>query len=157
MSATEGAGAAWRPAGERAEGGSARLAYVVTTLLVSAAGTAVVGWLRPADALAVGAGVFTAWAIQAISFWELAGRLGRGQDVLRTWIAGMGARAGGLVLAYVAGAGSALSRSGLLLGYGVAILSFLLLEAGWLALHPPAGGARRPNGPGRGASAPEAG
>lgn len=132
---------------------AARLTYVAATFLLGAAGTGVASRAAAAHATGVVAGVAAAWAIQAVSFWKLAGRLDRGRDAVRVWVAGMGARAGGLALAFVAGSVPGVSRNGLLLGYGGAILAFLLLEVAWLAARRPAAGAgddRPAGGTGRG-------
>lgn len=123
-------------AGPEATGGVAasRLAYVVGTFLLTAAAVAGTALAGPGDPAAVAAGATAAWAIQAVAFWTLVGALDAGREVLRTWVAGIGARAGGLVLALVAGTITPLPIANLALAYAAAALVLLLMEAVWLAL-----------------------
>lgn len=109
------------------------LFYVSVTLLVTAAGAWAAARAELGQPGAVGAGAGAAWAIQAAAVWALVGKLDAGRPVLRVWVAGMGARLGGLALVFVAGATTALPTGDLLLAYGVEILALLLLEAAWLA------------------------
>lgn len=122
-----------------------RFAYIGGTFLLTTAAVAAMARSGPGDAAAVAAGATAAWAIQAVAFWKLVGALDAGREVLRSWIAGIGARAGGLVLALVAGSITALPSADLALAYGAEALLLLLLEAAWLALRrrPAVGGRRR--------------
>jgi hypothetical protein len=110
-----------------------RVAYLIVTLLLAVTGTtaAVVGG-RQAVPLAVG--VFVAWIVQAASFWVLAGGLAAGRGVMAPWIGGIAARLGvGVVLWTVALLARVPTRE-LMVGYGLALVAFLLLEAVWLAV-----------------------
>lgn len=110
-----------------------RRSYAAVTFLLAAGGVAAAaggGWGDPA---AVAAGVFGAWAIQAVAFWRLARALAEERDATRVWVLGIGARIGGLALAFAASRATETGGTELLLAFGVAILAFLLLEAGWLA------------------------
>lgn len=121
-----------------------RLFYPAVTLLATTAGvwTATrAGLGRPG---AVIAGTGAAWAIQAAAIWALVSALDAGRPVARVWVAGIGARLGGLALVAVVGVTTSLPVEDLSLAYGVEILALLLLEAGWLAWRgTPAGRARR--------------
>lgn len=111
---------------------AARGAYALTTLALAAAGiaaAAAAGWGAPRN---VAIGALGAWFLQAVAFWCLAGALERREDATRTWVLGIGARFGGLVLAFVADLAAGAGHD-LPLAFGVAILVFLLLEAVWLA------------------------
>lgn len=113
------------------------LVYLAVTLALSAVGLAwVVRWNGGAGR-AVAGGAATAWAIQAVAFWRLVLALHRKHEVLRVWVVGIGARAGGLVLMFAVGATSGMPTQALLLGYGVEIVALLLLEAAWLAVAGP--------------------
>lgn len=110
-----------------------RAGYLAVTLVLAAAGiaAAIVGG-KPAWQVTLGAGA--AWVVQAISFWALAGGLAAGEPVARIWIAGIAGRfiAGGLVWGLAALAGA--PTRAMMIAYGMALVAFLLLEAGWLAL-----------------------
>ncbi|MEJ2483637.1 MAG: hypothetical protein P8049_11135 [Gemmatimonadota bacterium] len=109
-----------------------RAAYVAITGLMALAGaTAAVAAGIPAPEVA--AGLSLAWAVQAASFWPLAGALEEGIPVANVWIAGMAARFGGLALVWAFSAFTGRGREAVL-AYAFAIVSFLLLEAVWLAL-----------------------
>ena len=108
-----------------------RAAYAGATLVLTAS-----GWLaatrggHPAGPVAVGLGA--AWAVQASSFWLLAGALERGDRVMATWTGGIAARFGGLALLW-----GLLRLTGgptrePVLAYAFAVVAFLLLEAAWL-------------------------
>lgn len=111
---------------------TSRLFYVVGTLLGTMAGlwAAVQAGLGHAGAVIAGTG--TAWTIQAAAIWALVGVLDAGRSALRVWLAGIGARLGGLALVVLVGVTTALPLGDLSLAYGVEILALLLLEAGWL-------------------------
>jgi hypothetical protein len=82
--------------------------------------------------VAIGAGV--AWIVQSFSFWVLAGGLESGRKIVRVWVAGMGARFGvGVALWGLAALAGAPTRA-LMISYGMALVAFLLMEAGWLAV-----------------------
>lgn len=125
------------PGRSRTRPGPSRTAYLVTTLCLAGgavAASAGAGWGDPG---AVAAGAFGAWAIQAVAYWRLVAALDQRGAAIRTWVLGMGARFGGLVLAFVAATLAPEEGASLLLAFGGAILVFLLLEATWLALRPP--------------------
>ena len=110
-----------------------RAGYLAVTLILAATGiAAAVAGGNPAWQVTLGAGV--AWVVQAISFWALAGGLAAGERVARIWITGIAGRflAGVLVWALAALAGAP-TRT-LMIAYGMALVAFLLLEAGWLAV-----------------------
>lgn len=123
--------------------GLRRAAYVSVTLLLS-----LVGWLAARagglDAAAVGVGVGAAWLIQAVSFWLLAGGLARGENVWTVWTGGIAARLGGLGAVWALGRVAGAATRDLVLAFVFALVAFLLLEAGWLAVHRPSG--RAPGG-----------
>ncbi|MFQ5678932.1 MAG: hypothetical protein ACE5HP_05690 [Gemmatimonadota bacterium] len=135
-----------RPPGAGAPEAAVRFTYLGATFLLTAGGLAVLVGRDGPSSGAVAAGVATAWVIQAVAFWKLLAVLYRGGSLLRVWAGGIGARAGGLVLAFAAGATSSLPTRWLLLGYGVEILALLLLEAAWLAVgNPRRRGGERPD------------
>ena len=110
-----------------------RAGYQWLTLALSAAGViaATVGG-HPAVPVVLGVG--TAWVVQAGSFWFLAAGLEVGEPITRVWIAGMAGRFGVGVLVWgLATVASAPTRV-LMIAYGLALVVFLLLEAGWLAV-----------------------
>ena len=110
-----------------------RAAYVGFTAALTGAGVvaAAVGGHAPAS-VAIGAGV--AWIVQSFSFWVLAGGLESGRKIVRVWVAGMGARFGvGVALWGLAALAGAPTRA-LMISYGMALVAFLLMEAGWLAV-----------------------
>lgn len=110
-----------------------RVAYVAVTFLLAAAGTAAaIAGGRPSLPLVVGVGA--AWLVQAVSFWGLAGGLRTGARVMGFWIAGIAARVGtGVALWALAALAGAPTRT-MMIGYGLALVAFLLLEAAWLAV-----------------------
>jgi hypothetical protein len=74
-----------------------------------------------------------AWAVQAASFWPLAGALEAGRPATSAWVAGMAARFGGLAILW--GLSVLLGRGrNAVLAYAFALVTYLLLEAVWLAL-----------------------
>ncbi|MEJ2547985.1 MAG: hypothetical protein P8125_09230 [Gemmatimonadota bacterium] len=118
-----------------------RAAYAATTGLMAVAGAlAAVAAGIPAPGVA--AGLSMAWAVQAASFWPLAGALEAGRPATNAWIAGMAARFGGLALLWAFAALTGRGRDAVL-AYAFAIVTYLLLEAVWLAL------TARPAPPGR--------
>jgi len=110
-----------------------RAGYVAVTLGLAALGTAAaaIGG-HPVRAVAIGCGV--AWAVQAGAFWHLAGGLREGRPVTRSWIAGMAARLGVGALLWLLGVLAGAPARELMVAYGLTLVIFLLLEAGWLAL-----------------------
>ncbi len=109
-----------------------RAAYVALTGLVAVAGGVAAG-IGGADARSVAAGLAFAWAIQAASFWPLAGALEVGRPVVVSWVAGMVARFGGLAALWAFSALSGRGREAVL-AYAFALVTFLLVEAAWLAV-----------------------
>lgn len=109
-----------------------RVAYVATTIVLAAAGwfAAVAGG---ADTGQVAAGLALAVAIQAASFWPLATALETGRPATVAWVAGMAARFGGLMLLWALAGLAGLGRE-VVLAYAFALVTFLMLEAVWLAL-----------------------
>ncbi len=110
-----------------------RGAYLAATLglVLAACAAAAVGG-RGVVAVATGCGI--AWAVQAVSFWLLAGGLGRGDRVMRVWVVGMAARVGTGVLVWILARVAGAPTRDLMVSYGLALVVFLLLEAGWLAV-----------------------
>lgn len=109
-----------------------RASYLTVTLAVTVAAGLAWSALEPAHAGPVALGLGTAWLLQAPAFWILAGRLARGGDAFRPWVAGIGARFGGLAALAVAGGVEETSGKVLLLSYGAAVFAQLMLEALWL-------------------------
>ncbi len=109
-----------------------RAAYVALTGLVAVAGGVAAG-IGGADARSVTAGLALAWAIQSASFWPLAGALEAGRPVVVSWVAGMAARFGGLAALWAFSALSGRGREAVL-AYAFALVTFLLVEAAWLAV-----------------------
>lgn len=110
-----------------------RAGYLWATLALAAAGViaAIIGG-RPALAVAIGVGI--AWTVQAGSFWLLATGLERGESITRVWAAGMAARFGIGILVWVLAILAGTPTRALMIAYGMALVVFLLLEAGWLAV-----------------------
>lgn len=109
-----------------------RAAYVALTGVAAIAGGAA-ATIGGADAKSVAGGLAFAWAIQAASFWPLAGSLEAGRPVAVPWVAGMAARLGGLAALWALSALSGRGREAVL-AYAFALVTFLLLEAAWLAV-----------------------
>ena len=110
-----------------------RAGYLWVTLALAAGGViaAIVGG-HPAAQVAIGAG--TAWGVQAGSFWLLATGLERGESITRVWAAGMAARFGVGILVWGLAVLVGTPTRALMIAYGMALVVFLLLEAGWLAV-----------------------
>ena len=110
-----------------------RAGYLAVTLGLAVIGTAAAAaGGHPVIAVAAGCGV--AWVVQAGAFWLLAGVLQEGGPVARIWIAGIAARLGvGVLVWLLVGLAGAPTRE-LMVAYGLALVVFLLLEAGWLAV-----------------------
>jgi len=109
-------------------------AYLLVTL-----GLAVGGWLvltraTNLDGPLVGIGLGAAWVIQGVGFWILTTALERGGSVVVPWVLGMAARIGGLAILWVAAVATDEKGFDLVVPYALALLVFLLLEAGWLAV-----------------------
>ncbi len=77
--------------------------------------------------------------IQAPAYWVLVGRLEGGLDATGPWLAGIGARFGGLALLAAGSWALGLPTGPVALAYGIAMLAFLILEAIWLAGSGPRG------------------
>lgn len=114
-----------------------RTSYLSVTAAVAAAGGLAAGALELGSSRAVWLGLGAAWALQAPSFWRLAGTLARGEAVLRDWVGGMALRFGGLALLVVAGGGAPLPTGDMALAYAAALLVFLGLEIVWLLRRQP--------------------
>lgn len=110
-----------------------RWAYIAVTLVLAIAGcsAAALGGRRVGD-IALGCGV--AWIVQAVSFWLLAGGLERGTRVTRVWIAGMAGRVGAGCLLWLLAEVAGRPTTEMMIAYGLTLVAFLLLEAGWLAV-----------------------
>ena len=110
-----------------------RASYLWVTLALAAGGVvaAIVGG-HPAAPVAIGAGI--AWGVQAGSFWLLATGLERGESITRVWAAGMAARFGVGILVWGLAVLAGTPTRALMIAYGMALVVFLLLEAGWLAV-----------------------
>lgn len=110
-----------------------RAGYLGLTLAIAAAGVvAATAGGHPRLPAMFGAG--SAWVVQAISFWALAGGLQRGENIARVWIAGIAGRFGAGVLIWGLAALAGAPTRTLMIAYGMALVVFLLLEAGWLAV-----------------------
>jgi len=110
-----------------------RTGYLAVTLALSAAGiAAAIAGGKPAWQVTLG--VSAAWVVQTISFWALAGGLAAGERVARIWIAGIAGRFLAGVLVWVLAALAGAPTRALMIAYGMALVAFLLLEAGWLAV-----------------------
>jgi len=109
-----------------------RAAYLALTGIAAIVGGSA-ATIGGADAKSVAAGLIFAWAVQAASFWPLAGALEAGRPVVVPWVAGMAARFGGLASLWAVSALSGRGREAVL-AYAFALVTFLLLEAVWLAV-----------------------
>ena len=110
-----------------------RTGYLWVTLALAAGGvTAAIVGGHPAVPVAIGAGI--AWIVQAGSFWLLATGLERGESITRVWVAGMATRFGTGVLVWGLAMLAGAPTRALMIAYGMALVVFLLLEAGWLAV-----------------------
>jgi hypothetical protein len=110
-----------------------RSAYIWVTLALAAGGVvaAIVGG-HPAMPVAAGVGI--AWIVQAASFWLLAVGLESGEPITRVWVTGMASRFGIGVLVWGLVTLAGAPTRALMIAYGLALVVFLLLEAGWLAV-----------------------
>ena len=109
-----------------------RVAYLALTAGITVvAGTAAV--TAGADPASVVTGLMFAWSMQAASFWPLAGALEAGRPVTVPWVAGMAARIGGLAALWAFTAVADRGRD-VVLAYAFALVTYLLLEAVWLAV-----------------------
>ena len=110
-----------------------RVGYLWVSLALAAAGSvaAIVGGNA---ALPVVLGAGAAWVVQAASFWLLAGGLERGDRITGVWITGMTGRIGAGILVWGVAALAGAPTQVLMISYGMALVVFLLLEAGWLAV-----------------------
>lgn len=104
----------------------------VTAVLALAAVGAAWNALEPAAAGAATAGLVTAWSVQAAAYWTLAGRLARGGEVLRVWVAGIAARVAGLAVLAAAAGPAGWPTATVVVAYGVAVVAGLMLEVFWL-------------------------
>ena len=110
-----------------------RAGYLWVTLALSAAGVAAaIAGGHPAALVAIGVG--TAWSVQAGSFWLLAACLESGETITRVWAAGMASRFGTGVLVWGLATLAGAPVRAMMIAYGMALVVFLVLEAGWLAV-----------------------
>lgn len=109
-----------------------RASYLAATAILTAVGAAAAPAIGAGSPAAVAAGLVTAWALQAPSFWRLAGTLARGEPAVRDWVAGMALRLGGLGVVAAAGSATGLSARDTAVAYVAALLVHLALEAVWL-------------------------
>ena len=105
--------------------------YVILTLAL-ALGTG--GWIAdvagaPERTNAARLGAVVAWAVQAGSFWILAGAILEGRSAMGPWAAGMAARGGGLLLLWLFAGQYEDGGRVVAVAYGLTLLVFLLLEA----------------------------
>ncbi|MCK5411681.1 MAG: hypothetical protein KAJ67_06280 [Gemmatimonadetes bacterium] len=115
------------------------IGYLGVTLGLLAGGSAVVLVAAPDRRAGWLAGGVAAWLVQAPAYWVLVGRLERGLDATGPWLAGIGARFGGLALLAVGSWALGLPMGPVALAYGIAMVAFLILEATWLAVSGPRG------------------
>ena len=111
----------------------ARIGYLATTLALVGAASAILAASGAARSGLLIVGANTAWSIQAVAYWVLVGRLERGLDATRPWVAGMAARVGGFALLAVASWMTRLPLRSVAVSYAIAMIAFLMLEAAWLA------------------------
>lgn len=116
-----------------------RLGYLAVTFGLLAGGSAVVLATAPDRRAGWLAGGVAAWLVQAPAYWVLVGRLEGGLDATGPWLAGIGARFGGLALLAAGSWALGLPTGPVALAYGIAMLAFLILEAIWLAGSGPRG------------------
>lgn len=116
-----------------------RLGYLGASLGLLAGGSAVAWATAPDRQAGWLAGGVAAWLIQAPAYWVLVGRLEGGLDATGPWLAGIGARFGGLALLAVGSWALGLPMGPVALAYGIAMVAFLILEATWLAVSGPRG------------------
>jgi len=110
-----------------------RTGYLWVTLALAGGGvTAAIVGGHPAVPVAIGTGI--AWTVQAGSFWLLATGLERGESITRVWSAGMATRFGTGILVWGLAILAGAPTRALMIAYGMALVVFLLLEAGWLAV-----------------------
>lgn len=109
-----------------------RAGYLAVTAAATLAAGLAWGSVEPAHGTAVAVGLATAWILQAPAFWILAGRLARGEEIVRSWVGGIAARFGGLAVLAVAGDVAGGPRRIVLLAYVAAVFVQLMLEALWL-------------------------
>ena len=110
-----------------------RTGYLWISLTLAVAGSvAAIAGGHAAVPVVLGAGA--AWVVQAASFWLLAGGLERGDRITRVWVTGIAGRFGVGVLVWVLAALAGAPTRVLMIAYGMALVVFLLLEAGWLAV-----------------------
>ena len=105
--------------------------WVTLALAVGGVAAAIVGG-HPAVPVAIGAGI--AWTVQAGSYWLLATGLERGESITRVWAVGMATRFGTGILVWGLAMLAGAPTRALMIAYGMALVVFLLLEAGWLAV-----------------------
>jgi hypothetical protein len=110
-----------------------RSGYLWVTLALAAGGV-VAAILGGHPTAPVAAGVAIAWIVQAVSFWYLAGGLESGERIIRVWVTGMASRFGAGVLVWGLATLAGAPTRALMISYGLALVAFLLLEAGWLAV-----------------------
>ena len=115
------------------------LGYLGVTFGLLAGASAVVLATAPDRRAGWLAGGVAAWLVQAPAYWVLVGRLEGGLDATGPWLGGIGARFGGLALLAAGSWALGLPTGPVALGYAIAMLAFLILEAIWLAGSGPRG------------------
>ncbi|MBT8462784.1 MAG: hypothetical protein KJO44_09725 [Gemmatimonadetes bacterium] len=110
-----------------------RSGYLWLTLALAAGGV-VAASVGGHPAMPVVAGVGIAWIVQAVSFWHLAAGLESGERITSVWVTGMASRFGIGVLVWGLATLAGAPVRVVMIGYGLALVVFLLLEAGWLAV-----------------------
>lgn len=115
-----------------------RAGYLAATAALTVAGGLGAGALDAGSPRAVAAGLAMAWALQAPSFWRLAGAIARGERAVRDWAGGIALRLGGFGVIVAAGAATGLPTRDAAVAYVAALLAYLALEAVWLLRRQPA-------------------
>ena len=111
-----------------------RPAYVLVTLVLAIGGWWVTQNGTGLDPVLVATGLAAAWVIQAIGFWTLTAALERGGSAMRAWVGGMVARTAGLAALWLIAVRNGLPGVDLVATYAFAVITFVLLEAVWLAV-----------------------
>lgn len=110
----------------------ARSAYLAVTALLGLAAGLAVAASGTGGRAETATGIGTAWLVQAAAWWVLTRDLAAGRDATRSWLGGIAARLGGLVVLAAAAGPTGLGRPTTLLAYAGAALGYLTLEAFWL-------------------------
>ena len=110
-----------------------RPSYLSITLALAAGAWWAVSREGTLDPTLAGIGLAVAWLIQAVAFVTLTRALESGGSAVRPWVLGMTARGAGLAVLWIAARAIGIDGFDLVVPYALALLAFLLLEAGWLA------------------------